>query len=82
MTNENTFDRVKTLIVNILAVDEDKITKEANIIADLGADSLDLTEIIMACEEEFGVEIPDEDAENLEKVEEVVTYIDRLLKGE
>ncbi|MDI3538487.1 MAG: acyl carrier protein, partial [Bacillota bacterium] len=57
------FDRVKEIIVDQLGVDEEAVTPEASFVDDLGADSLDIVELVMALEEEFGIEIPDEDAE-------------------
>lgn len=69
-------EKVKAVIVDQLGVDEDQITMESSFIDDLGADSLDTVELIMAFEEEFGVEIPDEDAEKIKTVKDVVTYIE------
>ena len=66
---------MKEIIIHKLGVDENKITKEATFIDDLGADSLDTVEIIMDFEEEFGVEIPDEDAEKLTTVKAALDYI-------
>jgi len=71
----NTFEKVKEIVKEQLDVEEDKITLKANFIDDLGADSLDTVELVMALEEEFEVEIPDEDAENIKTVEDVVNYI-------
>ena len=68
--------RVKEIIVNQLNVNEEQITPEASFIDDLGADSLDTVELIMAFEEEFGCEIPDEEAEKIQTVQDAVTYID------
>ncbi|MDK2925579.1 MAG: acyl carrier protein, partial [Bacillota bacterium] len=59
------FDRVKEIIVDQLGVDEEAVTPEASFVDDLGADSLDIVELVMALEEEFGIEIPDEDAEKI-----------------
>jgi acyl carrier protein len=69
-------EKVKAVIVDQLGVDEDQITIDSSFIDDLGADSLDTVELIMAFEEEFGVEIPDEDAEKIKTVKDVVTYIE------
>ena len=69
------FDRVKTIIVDRLGVDEAKITMEATFKDDLGADSLDVVELIMELEDEFDLEISDEDAEKISTVGDVVTYI-------
>ncbi|WP_067621334.1 acyl carrier protein [Alicyclobacillus acidiphilus] len=74
MANE-VFDRVKKIIVDRLSVDEDKITLDATFKDDLGADSLDIVELIMELEDEFDLEISDEDAEKISTVGDVVTYI-------
>ncbi len=73
---ENTFARIAKVIVEELAVDENEVTAEASFIEDLGADSLDVVELVMAFEDEFDIEIPDEDAEGIETVQDVVDYID------
>ena len=73
------FDKVKEIIVDKLGVEDGKITMEAKFINDLGADSLDTVELIMQFEEEFGLEIPDEDAEGLISVGEAVDYISQKL---
>ncbi|ECL0443934.1 acyl carrier protein [Campylobacter jejuni] len=75
-----TFDDVKAVIVEQLSIDADAVKMESKIIEDLGADSLDVVELIMALEEKFEVEIPDSDAEKLIKIEDVVNYIDNLKK--
>ena len=72
---ENTEARVKEIIVNELGVEAEKVTKEASFVEDLGADSLDTVELVMAFEEEFGMEIPDEDAEQLQTVGDAIKYI-------
>jgi acyl carrier protein len=69
-------DRVKKIVVEHLGVEADKVTENANFIDDLGADSLDTVELVMAFEEEFGIEIPDEDAEKITRVKEAVEYIE------
>ncbi len=69
------FDKVKGIIVNQLGVEEDEVTMEAAFIDDLGADSLDIVELVMAFEEEFDMEIPDEDAEKIRTVGDAVNYI-------
>ena len=75
-------DRVKDIVANLLGVDEDRIVDGASFRNDLEADSLDLVELIMAFEEEFGGEITDEDAQRLETVGQVVTYIkERMASG-
>jgi acyl carrier protein len=73
-------DRVKSIIVEQLGVDADEVTPDASFIEDLGADSLDTVELIMAFEEEFGVEISDEDAEKIRKVRDAVDYIGKSAK--
>ena len=73
------FDKVKEIIIDKLGVEDGKITMEAKFIDDLGADSLDTVELIMQFEEEFGLEIPDEDAEGLISVGEAVDYISQKL---
>jgi acyl carrier protein len=70
-------DRVKKIIVEQLGVEEDAVQLEASFVDDLGADSLDTVELVMALEEEFGVEIPDEDAEKITKVKEAIDYIEK-----
>jgi len=69
------FEKVKAIIVDQLGVGEDEVTLEASFIDDLGADSLDLVELVMALEEEFDLEVPDEDAEKLVTVGDAVDYI-------
>ena len=72
----STFDKIKEVIIDKLGVDESAITKEAHFVNDLGADSLDTVELIMEFEEEFGIEIPDEEAENITSVSSAVKYIE------
>src|ERR687894_744458 len=67
--------KVKEIIINELGVDAEKVTAEASFVEDLGADSLDTVELVMAFEEEFGIEIPDEDAEQLQTVGDAVKYL-------
>ena len=69
-------DRVKKIVIEHLGVDADKVVDNANFIEDLGADSLDTVELVMAFEEEFGVEIPDDAAEKIATVKDAITYID------
>jgi len=77
------FERTRGIIVELLGVDSDKVTMEANFREDLEADSLDLVELIMAFEEEFGGEISDEEAQKITTVGEAVQYIkDRMVKEE
>jgi acyl carrier protein len=75
MENDEIFEKVKKIIVEQLNVSEESVTKEASFIDDLGADSLDVVELIMALEEEFDMEIPDADAEKIATVNDVVEYI-------
>ena len=70
-------DRVKKIVVEHLGVEESKVTPEASFIDDLGADSLDTVELVMAFEEEFGIEIPDDAAESIVTVGDAVKYIDK-----
>jgi acyl carrier protein len=72
---ENLEERVKKIITEQLAVDAAEVTPQAQFVQDLGADSLDTVELVMALEEEFDVEIPDEDAEKIKTVGEAVSYI-------
>ena len=74
----STFDKVKEVIIDKLGVEENAINKDAHFVNDLGADSLDTVELIMELEEEFGIEIPDEDAENMMTVGSVVDYIEKV----
>ncbi len=76
MAEKTIEQRVKDIIVEQLGVKEDQVTMEAKFIEDLGADSLDIVELIMALEEEFGYEIPDEEAEKLLTVGDVIKYIE------
>ena len=73
----DTPDRVKKIVVEHLGVDADKVTEEASFIDDLGADSLDIVELVMAFEEEFNVEIPDDAAEKITTVKDAIDYIDQ-----
>lgn len=75
MSSEEVFEKVKAIIVEQLGVAEASVTLEASFIDDLGADSLDIVELIMALEEEFDMEIPDADAEKIVTVNDVVEYI-------
>jgi len=68
-------ERVKKIVTEHLGVDEDKVTDNASFIDDLGADSLDTVELVMAFEEEFGVEIPDDAAEKIQTVKDAITFI-------
>ena len=72
----DTADRVKKIVVEHLGVEADKVAPDASFIDDLGADSLDIVELVMALEEEFGVEIPDDAAEKIGTVGDAIKYID------
>lgn len=77
----STFDRVKKVVVEQLDANEDEVTTAASFVDDLGADSLDVVELVMGLEEEFDIEIPDEDAEKIATVSDAVNYIDEKAKG-
>ncbi len=79
MADQATFERVKALVVKLLGVAPEKVTMEARFREDLEADSLDLVELIMAFEEEFGGEISDEDAQKITTVGEAVRYLDERI---
>jgi acyl carrier protein len=68
-------DRVSAIIVEQLGVTKEELTPRASFIDDLGADSLDIVELVMAMEEEFDIEIPDDDAEKIQTIEDVITYV-------
>ena len=72
----STYERLKKIVIEQLGVDEEQVTPEASFVDDLNADSLDLVELIMSLEEEFGMEISDEDAERIQKVSDAVEYIE------
>ena len=72
-----TSERVKKIVVEHLGVEAEKVNEEASFIDDLGADSLDIVELVMAFEEEFGVEIPDDAAEKITTVKDAINYIDQ-----
>jgi acyl carrier protein len=73
-------EKVKKMIVEQLEVNESEVVPEAKFIDDLGADSLDIVELVMALEDEYGIEIPDEDAEKIETVGDAVRYIEEHIK--
>ena len=73
----STFEKVRDIVVEQLGVEPDEVAIDSTFIDDLGADSLDIVELIMAFEEEFNIEIPDEAAEKIKTVQDVVTYIDQ-----
>ncbi|MEO2083297.1 MAG: acyl carrier protein [Desulfurobacteriaceae bacterium] len=76
---ENIEQKVKEIVADRLGVDPDEVTPEASFVEDLGADSLDTVELVMALEEEFGIEIPDEDAEKIQTVGDAIEYIQKHL---
>ena len=76
MAKEEIFDKLKELVVDQLGVEEDEVTMEASMQDDLGADSLDLVDLVMSVEEEFGVKVADEDLENIKTVGYIVNYIE------
>jgi acyl carrier protein len=76
----STFDRVQKVVVEQLDVDAGEVTEKASFVEDLGADSLDVVELVMALEEEFDIEIPDDDAEKITTIAQAVTYIDEKTK--
>ncbi len=76
MAEQSVFEKVKKIVVENLGVEADKVTEKSSFIDDLGADSLDTVELVMAFEEEFGCEIPDEEAEKILTVEDAVKYIE------
>ena len=79
MTEQNVLEKVKKIVIENLGVEADKVTEKSSFIDDLGADSLDTVELVMAFEEEFGCEIPDEEAEKIATVQDAVDYIDAHL---
>ena len=76
MAKEEIFEKLKELVVDQLGVEEDEVTMEASMQDDLGADSLDLVDLVMSVEEEFGVKVADEDLENIKTVGDIVNYIE------
>ncbi len=78
MEREEIMDKVKAVIVEQLNVDESVVTEDASFIDDLGADSLDIVELVMALEEEFGISIPDEEAESIKTVADAIAFIEAV----
>jgi acyl carrier protein len=79
--SEATDERVREIIINELGVEAEKVTDEASFVDDLGADSLDTVELVMAFEEEFGIDIPDEDAEQMRTVGDAIKYLNENVEG-
>ena len=77
--SDNIFERVQDIVVQQLGVDKDKVTLNANFANDLGADSLDTVELVMAIEEEFSIEIPDEDAEKIATLDQAIQFIQQAV---
>ncbi|MER3456067.1 MAG: acyl carrier protein [candidate division GAL15 bacterium] len=77
----STFERVKAIVVEQLGVEENEVTENASFVEDLGADSLDVVELVMALEEEFGIQIPEEEAEKIQTVGQAVQYIEEHLQA-
>ena len=82
MADMSVEEKVKQIIVEELGVDEPEVTPNARFIEDLGADSLDTVELVMRFEEEFDIEIPDEDAEKIQSVRDAISYIEQYRKGQ
>ncbi len=80
MTREELLNKMKSLIADKLSISEEQVTENASFIEDLGADSLDTVELVMALEEEFGLDIPDEDAEKLTTVGKALEYVQSHVK--
>ena len=78
MSDNSIEEKVRSIIVDQLGVESDKVTADAKFIEDLGADSLDTVELVMALEENFDIEVPDEEAEKLQSVADVVAYIEKV----
>lgn len=78
MSDNSIEEKVRSIIVDQLGVESDKVTADAKFIEDLGADSLDTVELVMAFEENFDIEVPDEEAEKLQSVVDVVAYIEKV----
>ena len=72
-------DKIKAIVAEQLGVSEDEVTPEASFTDDLGADSLDIVELVMAIEEEFGLEIPDDDAEKIQSIGDAISYVEERI---
>jgi acyl carrier protein len=81
MTAADMKKRIVEIIATQLGIDQADVTPEANVVDDLGADSLDVVELVMALEEEFNLEIPDEEAEKIKNVQDIFTYLESALKA-
>jgi acyl carrier protein len=81
MSDKSNEERVKEIIVEQLGVNADQVTPDAKLLEDLGADSLDAVELVMAIEEEFGIEVPDDEAEKLTTQAKIVAYVDGAEEG-
>lgn len=79
MNQEDIFNKVQEIVTQQLGVDKKQVTKSANFADDLGADSLDTVELVMAIEEEFSIEIPDEDAEKISTLEQAIEFIEKAI---
>ena len=79
--SDSSEDKIKDIIVEQLGVDEEEVTQDASFVDDLGADSLDTVELVMAFEEEFGIDIPDEDAEQMRTVGDAIKYLNENAEG-
>lgn len=79
--SDNTLNRLKKVVAEQLDVSEEEITEDASFVEDLGADSLDMVELVMAFEEAFDIEIPDEDAEKIQTVKDAVEYLSDKMKS-
>ena len=75
MDEQKAYDDIKKVVIEQLGVSESEVTREASFVDDLGADSLDTVELVMALEEAFGIEIPDEDAEKIKSIGDTITYV-------
>ena len=75
MDEQKVYDDIKKVVIEQLGVSESEVTREASFVDDLGADSLDTVELVMALEEAFGIEIPDEDAEKIKSIGDTITYV-------